>query len=104
MVLRGAASGNHIGADIAGGANRVAFNQGDGILLVDITTVGNTISANSIFGNAISQLSPVAADDDGGGDRTSLVTFNTQMGATYQIVVDGSSGDSGNIELNIRMQ
>ncbi|MBI3881029.1 MAG: immunoglobulin domain-containing protein [Verrucomicrobia bacterium] len=52
-------------------------------------------------GTNLYALTPVpnAADDDGGGFRTSLVTFNAQSNHEYQIAVDGSFGARGNFVL-----
>ncbi|HWD19706.1 MAG TPA: choice-of-anchor tandem repeat GloVer-containing protein, partial [Verrucomicrobiae bacterium] len=40
------------------------------------------------------------ADDDGGGNLTSLITFNAVAGHTYLIGVDGHQGASGNVTLS----
>ena len=56
----------------------------------------------SVFtGSAVNNLTRITEDDDGGGNWTSLVTLNTTAGTTYQIAVDGYSGNTGNIKLNI---
>ncbi len=54
-------------------------------------------------GNSFAALALIAADDDSGGNTTSLVTFSAVAGVTYQIAVDGYNGDSGNIQLNLTM-
>jgi len=56
-------------------------------------------------GNAVSNLTRVAADDDSGGNKASRVSFQAQAGTTYHIAVDGynTSGlsiASGKVELN----
>ena len=56
----------------------------------------------SVFtGSAVNSLSLIGADDDAGGNLTSRLTRNVTAGTTYQIAVDGYSGNTGNIKLNI---
>jgi hypothetical protein len=56
----------------------------------------------SLFtGNNLPNLSLVAADDDSGEGLTSLLTRNVTAGEIYQIAVDGWSGNTGQIALNI---
>src|SRR6476661_1779118 len=56
----------------------------------------------SLFtGFDLANLSLVAADDDGGEGYTSLLTQTVTAGETYQIAVDGWSGNTGDITLNI---
>jgi Ca2+-binding RTX toxin-like protein len=59
----------------------------------------------SIFtGSAVNNLTVIGQHDDydiATGDFTSLVTFNTISGTTYQIAIDGYSGKTGNFQLNI---
>jgi hypothetical protein len=56
----------------------------------------------SLFnGFDLTNLSLVAADDDGGEGLTSLLTRSVTAGETYQIAVDGWSGNTGQIQLNI---
>jgi hypothetical protein len=52
-------------------------------------------------GNDLTNLSLVAADDDGGEGVTSLITQNVTAGTTYQIAVDGYGDSTGQIQLNI---
>ena len=40
-------------------------------------------------------------NDDAGGALTSLISFAATAGVTYQIAVDGYSGDSGDIVLTV---
>src|SRR6476661_1687233 len=58
------------------------------------------MSVNDNFADRI-YLSLVAADDDGGEGYTSLLTQTVTAGETYQIAVDGWSGNTGDITLNI---
>lgn len=56
----------------------------------------------SVFtGSAVNNLTLIAQNDDAAADFTSLVTFNTTAGITYQIAVDGFSTYTGNFQLNI---
>jgi hypothetical protein len=71
---------------------------------VTINTAGSNFDTLlSVYtGSAVSSLTLVASNDDVAGTQTSLVTFNAVAGVTYQIVVDGYDGASGNITLNLR--
>ncbi len=70
---------------------------------VNINTRGSNFDTYlSVFtGSALPTLTLVGADDDSGGDLTSLVSLNAIAGETYQIAVDGWSGNTGQIALNI---
>lgn len=52
-------------------------------------------------GSTVTNLTSVASDDDGGGNRTSRLTFNAVAGTSYQIAVDGYAGQSGSLNLNL---
>ncbi len=52
-------------------------------------------------GDSITNLTLVAADDDGAGYFASQVTFNAVEGTDYQIVVDGFKGASGTVVLGL---
>jgi len=52
-------------------------------------------------GSALTNLSFVASDDDSGTYSTSVVIFRAIAGETYQIVVEGFAGDSGQILLRL---
>jgi subtilisin family serine protease len=69
----------------------------------NINTVGSGYDTwLSLFtGNAVSNLSLVAADDDSGGNWTSRIYLNAIAGQTYQIAVEGWSSSTGPINLNI---
>lgn len=78
-----------------------------------ITTGGSTTGIGTIqldtmlaiyTGNDLTNLIPVAANDDGNaaaGVVTSRVQFRARAGITYQIAVDGVFGATGNIRLGI---
>lgn len=56
----------------------------------------------SVFtGSAINNLTLIDFDDDGGWDRTSLLSLNTTAGTTYQIAIDGYASFTGKIHLKI---
>ena len=71
------------------------------------TVTFDTIGSNfdtwlSVFtGSALPNLTLIDANDDGGGNGTSLVSLNAIAGTTYQIAVDGYSTATGQIALNI---
>ena len=78
-----------------------------------ISTAGSTLTSGGALdtllgvftGTVVSNLTLIAADDDTITSPitllTSLVNFNAVAGTTYQIVVDGYSGKTGNITLNV---
>jgi hypothetical protein len=70
---------------------------------VKISTVGSDFDTTlAVYrGNSLAGLTPVASDDDSGGNLTSRVVFNAVAGTTYQIAVDGFNGDSGTVQLTI---
>src|SRR5439155_590369 len=47
-------------------------------------------------GTAVTNLTPVASDDDRGGFFASGVSFNTVIGTEYEIAIDGFGGGMGN--------
>jgi hypothetical protein len=51
-------------------------------------------------GDSIGSLTPVASDNDSGGNLASRAFFQAVQGTTYHIAVDGVQGGSGNITLN----
>ncbi|WP_293130261.1 Ig-like domain-containing protein [Microcoleus sp. bin38.metabat.b11b12b14.051] len=56
----------------------------------------------SLFtGSAVNNLTLIDANDDGGGNATSLINLNATAGTTYQIAVDGYQSATGSIRLNI---
>ncbi len=68
-----------------------------------VTTTGSsfdTILAVYV-GGAVNALTEIASDDDSGGGLNSRVVFTAQAGVEYQIAVDGFSGSSGAITLNV---
>jgi GH25 family lysozyme M1 (1,4-beta-N-acetylmuramidase) len=64
---------------------------------VTIGTVGSTFNTLlSIYtGNAVNALTPIASDNDSGGNLTSRLTFNATAGKIYRIAVDGFNSGSG---------
>jgi subtilisin family serine protease len=51
-------------------------------------------------GEAVPLLVPVVADDDSGGGGASRLVLVAQAGTTYQIVIDGDLGATGDVVLN----
>ncbi len=76
-------------------------SPGPGMVTVDTIGSGFDTLLAVYTGSTLSNLTAVASDDQSGGNNTSLVTFYTKSGVTYQIAVDGYDGDSGNISLHI---
>ena len=72
---------------------------------VTIDTIGSNFDTLlAVYtGSSVSALTPVAADDDGGGNMTSKVTFNVVAGTPYAIAVDGWGGAFGNITLHVNL-
>ena len=66
-----------------------------------IDTVGSTFDTllAAYTGSSVASLNSVAGNDDAVGLQ-SRITFATQAGVTYYVVVDGYSGASGDINLN----
>jgi Divergent InlB B-repeat domain/Bacterial Ig domain len=56
------------------------------------------------IGDSVSNLTSVAADDNGGSGQTSALRFPVIAGTQYQIAVDGAGGDSGTIGLHFNFQ
>jgi hypothetical protein len=70
---------------------------------VTVDTVSSTFDTLlAVYtGNSVSGLALVASDDDGGGQKTSRLTFSSVAGTTYQIAVDGYNGVGGDIILHL---
>ena len=70
---------------------------------VNINTIGSNFDTYlSVFtGSDLPNLTLIGVDDDGGENRTSLVSLNAIAGTTYQIAVDGYDSNTGEIALNI---
>ena len=52
-------------------------------------------------GQSLATLSPVASDDQSGGNNTSQVVFQAVVGTSYQIAVDGYQGAAGQVALTL---
>jgi hypothetical protein len=52
-------------------------------------------------GTSVSNLTPIAFDDDSGVGNNSRLAFPATAGVTYSIAVDGFSGATGEIQLNL---
>jgi thiol-disulfide isomerase/thioredoxin len=75
---------------------------------VTISTAGSSFDTVLwvLAGSSLSALTGIAYDDDDpdGGTSTSLVFFDVTGGQTYQIEVDGFSGESGDVRLQLNLQ
>jgi hypothetical protein len=71
---------------------------------VTVDTIGSSFDTLlAVYtGNAVSALTQIASDDDGGGDGTSKLTFSAIVGTSYQIAVDGYGGAGGVIILRLQ--
>ena len=75
--------------------------------LVTLSTVGSSFETLlAVYtGDSVSNLTQIATNIDGGGDHTSLLTFEAAANGTYQIAVDGFSDGTnaaaGSIVLNL---
>jgi len=71
---------------------------------VQVSTAGSDFDTVLALytGTALNALTPVASDDQSGGNDTSRLVFNATAGTTYQIAVDGYHGASGNIVLSLQ--
>ncbi|MBI5384588.1 MAG: IPT/TIG domain-containing protein [Verrucomicrobia bacterium] len=116
LTLTGAAaivSGHNLGASKEAGEPNHAGNAGGKSVWYRWTAPSNGWCAvettGSAFdtllavytGAAVSSLTPVASDDDSGGNRTSRFLFNAVAGTTYRLAVDGYGGDGGNLVLKL---
>jgi hypothetical protein len=73
---------------------------------VQIDTIGSNFDTmlGVYVGTQLSSLSYVASNNDISATvKTSSVSFSAVRGRTYQIAVDGRSGATGNIKLNIKL-
>ncbi len=111
LSLLGTTTGNNIGATSEPGEPLHAGVPGGKSVWFKWTPLLNGVAtlstAGSSFdtllavytGTSLTNLTPVASDDDQGGYYTSEVTFNVKGGTTYSIAVDGAYGAEGNIVL-----
>jgi Divergent InlB B-repeat domain len=71
----------------------------------DIDTCGSAIDTmlGVYTGNAVNALTPVASNDEGGGECSpgSRVVFDATAGTVYRIAVDGKGGAVGSIDLHL---
>ena len=73
---------------------------------VTFSTVGSSFdTVLAVYtGTALTNLTPVASDDDMGGFYTSQVTFYATGGTSYQIAIDGAYGAEGTVVLSASQQ
>ncbi|MGK0361695.1 MAG: hypothetical protein ACI9U2_004013 [Bradymonadia bacterium] len=73
--------------------------------LVDATTAGSDFdTVFSVRTACIDAASEVACNDDDGGDNTSAVQFEALADTDYFLIVDGYSGASGAVVLDVSVQ
>lgn len=110
-------SGSNVGATLEAGEPEHAGDSGGASAWwswtaprsepTTITTSGSSFDTLlSVYtGTSISNLTTIAENDDDpeAGDLTSKVVFTAAANQTYQIAVDGYSGASGSIRLNISL-
>ena len=70
---------------------------------VKVTTDGSTFDTTlGVYtGSTVANLNHVASDDDSGVGANSALGFTATVGTTYRIAVDGYSGETGDVQLNI---
>ncbi len=75
----------------------------DGVVTVD--TIGSSFdTVLAVYtGSTLDTLTTVQTNENGGANRTSLLSFQASTGTTYQIAVDGVNGLTGNIALNLTL-
>jgi hypothetical protein len=104
LATREAGEPDHAGEH---GSNSIWFTwQAPTNGIVTLDTVGSTFdTVLAIYqGTSINALTPVAADDDGGGFFTSRARFNVQGGENYEIAVDGFPGERGDFILTWNLE
>ena len=82
ISLASGASDNLIGGTFPGEANLIAYNRGNGVLVADSGSTGNSISGNSIFGNG-----GIAINLQPSGELPNTITPNDPL--------DSDSGPNG---------
>ena len=100
-------SGEPYHAGNAGGHSLWFVWQAPANSVVIIDTIGSSFDTLlAVYkGATVSNLTLVAADDDGAGfNSNSRLTFTATAGTTYYIAVDGYNGDSGGVSLNLTPQ
>lgn len=108
-VFLNVVGGNTVGGGAGGAGNIIAFNGGDGVLVV--TAPGNAISSNSIFSNAglginLEMDGPTpndACDNDSGGNNRQnfpvITSANSSGGSTtIQGTLDSASNTTFRVE------
>jgi hypothetical protein len=108
----GTSTGSSIGATKELGEPNHAGNPGGASVWYSWTApASGTLSfdtAGSTFdtvlaaytGTSVGALTPLASNDDSGGNLTSRVLFAVAAGTTYRFAVDGFNGASGSVTVN----
>jgi hypothetical protein len=71
-----------------------------GILTIDTFSSSFDTLLAVYFGSVLSNLTPLASNDNSGNRSQSRVSFNVVAGNAYQIAVDGANGAQGTLRLN----
>lgn len=99
IEINNAASGNRIGGTAAGEGNRIAFNNGHGVIVLGFNSIENAIRGNSIFENNERGLLlgfNVSPNDEGDGD-TGPNNFQNYPVITTAAARPGSTEISGTL-------
>lgn len=70
---------------------------------IALNTIGSSFDTRlAVYsGNSVSALTPLASDDNSGGNGASKLTFLAVAGRTYRFAVDGRNGATGAVALNL---
>ena len=100
VVISGGATGNTVGGTAAGAGNTIAFNNQNGVVVLDATSTGNAILGNGIFENAglgidLGDDGPTANDPDDpdvgpNNLQNTVVLTEVQRVAGVSTTVDGT--------------
>ena len=71
---------------------------------VSLSTAGSSFDTIlAVYtGGTLNALTPVASNNDSGGEQSSAVSFRATAGTTYRIAVDGYAGAQGQIILSLK--
>ncbi len=112
----GVGSGNNLAATFEAGEPRHAGKSGgksvwlgwrapaSGIATFSTRGSGLDTLLAVYTGTAITNLAPVASDEDRGGFLTSQVIFNAVEGVEYLVAIDGFAGAAGNLVLSWNLE
>jgi hypothetical protein len=108
----GSGRGSNLGASKESGEPRHADKNGGASVWLSWTAPASGIATFSTdgsaldtllgvyTGSAVNSLTKLASDDESGGYHTSVVKFNAEAGARYEIAIDGESRQTGTVVFN----